>query len=429
MSSFSFGQVVWESNFDSWASDNEPDGWRGAKTNLAIDSCIQNADGATFGSFLAELHNAESGHRRFTTTDIAMEEGVTYNVEVWVRGAGEIRTGLFDFDLDGNDFGYDYNSYEDVSSTDVYSFVQTITPDTTYESCELILSLRNGTVDVDRVEISIGTAVDPVAKTISEIQTTTEPDGDSPEVGVVVITSGVVTAVAGNGYYIQEGTGAWSGLRVFDNGNEPSLGDEVQVTGVIEEYFDNTRLTDVSAYSVLGSTSVPAATEVGTFNLNDEMYEGVFVSTVGNCDEILDFGEWSLNDGSGVVLVDDFLYDAMPTVGTSYSVRGPLDYSFGAFKILPRDVNDINFASGLAELSILSISTYPNPVVDFLTISRTNSDVLNVKMYDATGRLVLEETVNDQLSRLDVTGLAEGQYTLVLTNGTTIAGTQVQIQR
>ncbi len=427
VSSFSFGQIIWESDFETWTTVNEPEGWRGAKTNMSIDSCSQMTDGATFGPYLAELRNQQNGHKRFTTTDIAMDEGVTYNVEVWVRGAGEIRTGLYDFDLDGNDFGYDYNSYEDVSSTDVYSFVQTITPDTTYESCELILSLRNGVVEVDRVEVSIGTAVDPVAKTIQEIQETTDPSGDSPEVDVVVITSGIVTAVAGNGYYIQEGTGAWSGLRVFDNDNEPALGDEVQVTGLVEEYFDNTRVTEVSAYAVLGQTSVPEATVDGTLALNDEMYEGVLVRTEAECTELLEFGEWSIDDGSGVVLVDDFLYDAMPILGLTYNVTGPLDYSFSAFKILPRFESDVVQAVGLADLATINVSTYPNPATDFIIIERVASEILLAKICDAAGRVVLEEQLTSEIERLDVSVLAEGQYTLILTNGTTVAGTQVHI--
>jgi hypothetical protein len=429
VSSLSFGQVIWESDFETWTTVNEPDGWRGAKTNMSIDSCSQITDGATFGPYLAELRNQQNGHKRFTTTAIEMEEGVTYNVEVWVRGAGELRTGLFDFDLDGNDFGYDYNSYEDVSSTDVYSFVQTVTPDTTYESCELILSLRNGVVEVDRVEISIGMAVDPVAKTIQEIQETTDPSGDSPELGVLVITSGIVTAVAGNGYYIQDGTGAWSGLRVFDTENEPALGDEVQVTGMVEEYFDNTRVTEISAYAVLGSTAVPAATQQGTFVLNDEMYEGVLVTAEGQCMELLDFGEWSLDDGSGLVLVDDFLYDAMPGVGNVYLVTGPLDYSFGAFKILPRNESDVQIAFGLNELSVLQISAYPNPATDYITIQRESSEAIQVTLIDMMGKEVQSEMITSLLANIDVQTLAAGQYTLRVTNGDIVAGTQVLIQR
>ena len=429
ISSLSFGQIIWESNFETWASENEPDGWRGAKTNMSIDSCIQDSDGATYGAYLAELHNGQSGHKRFTTLGIELVEDQPYEVEVWVRGAGEIRTGLYDFDLDGNDFGYNYNPYEDVQTSDIYSFVQVITPDTTYESCELILSLRNGVVDVDRVEIRIGSVVDPVAKTIEEIQFTTDPDGDSPELGVLVVTTGVVTAVAGNGYFIQDGEGAWSGLRVFDQENEPSIGDELSVTGLIEEYFDFTRLTDVSAYDVLGQTAVPAPLEEETFVLNDEMYEGVLVKTTGECMELLDFGEWSIDDGSGVVLVDDFFYDAEPTVGVFYDITGPLDYSFGAFKILPRDMDDVDIAIGIAELSFVNISTYPNPTADFLVIERNSIEPVQAMIYDVNGRLVLDEVVISQLERLDVTRLSEGQYTLLITDGSTLAGTQIQILR
>ncbi|NND94353.1 MAG: hypothetical protein HKN45_05765, partial [Flavobacteriales bacterium] len=220
LSSIAMGQIVFESNFETWSSPNEPDDWGGIKTNIQAVNVNQSTDGPTQGTYLVELINLESGHKRFTTQGISLEEGQTYEVEIWAKGDGELRTGLYDNDVDDGDFGFiTYNSYEIVDTTDVYSFVQTIVPDTTYDACELILSLRNGTLLVDRVEVRIGEEVEAMPRTISEIQFTTDPDGDSPEVGVYVETSGVVTAIAGDGYYIQDGIGAWSGLRVrdFDN--------------------------------------------------------------------------------------------------------------------------------------------------------------------------------------------------------------------
>jgi len=67
------------------------------------------------------------------------------------------------------------------------------------------------------------------------------------------------------------------------------------------------------------------------------------VRVEGICDnDDFGYGEWSLDDASGPVRVDDFIYDEfIPVLGTSYQVTGILYYSYGEFKILPRDENDI----------------------------------------------------------------------------------------
>jgi hypothetical protein len=74
-----------------------------------------------------------------------------------------------------------------------------------------------------------------------------------------------------------------------------------------------------------------------------ELWEGVLVSvqdvTVTDADP--GYGEW-LVDG---VLVDDYIYDALQTGvevgGTFEAVSGPLHFTFGQFKILPRDEDDL----------------------------------------------------------------------------------------
>jgi hypothetical protein len=71
---------------------------------------------------------------------------------------------------------------------------------------------------------------------IYDIQYTTAPSGDSPEVGNEVTTEGIVTAIFYNGYFIEDPAGgAWSGLFVY-NSNTPALGDRVRLTGMVSEY-------------------------------------------------------------------------------------------------------------------------------------------------------------------------------------------------
>jgi len=415
IASISFGQIVFESNFDIWANTHSPAGWLGSKSNLSSDSVLQITTGATQGLNLAQLTNIQGSHRRFTSTGISLTQGVPYEVEVWVKGNGSIRTGLYDNDLDGGDYGYSYNSYQVINSTEVSSFVQTITPDTTYASCELIISLIEGILQVDRVEVRYGEVQVPVAKSVYEIQYTTNIDGVSPESGVYVITSGVVTGVASNGYYIQDGAGSWNGIRVMDSSNTPSQGDLVTVTGTVEEFFNFTRINGVIEFTNVGPGTVPAPSVVGSGALNAEEYESVLVRTTGTCTSPLNtFNEWLINDGTGEVMVDDEMFMYTPTVGISYTVTGPLNYAFSAYKIEPRDAGDVSLTIGLNELSGIQTKVYPNPTSDILTIEQNQNGKVFAQIIDTQGKQVLALTLTHSIENISLASLANGIYCLQL---------------
>ncbi|MEY3398127.1 MAG: hypothetical protein RL220_721, partial [Bacteroidota bacterium] len=55
----------------------------------------------------------------------------------------------------------------------------------------------------------------------------------------------------------------------------------------------------------------------------------------------LGFGEWSVNDGSGIALLDDLGVPYIPQVFATYTVQGPVYFSFGAYKITPCALTDI----------------------------------------------------------------------------------------
>ena len=182
---------------------------------------------------------------------------------------------------------------------------------------------------------------------IHNIQYTTDPAGDSPYSGQAgVTTEGIVTAVYYDGYFIEDpGGGAWNGLSVHDS-NSPSLGDHVRLTGTVNEYYNLTELRTLTGYEVLSAgNDLPAPKILFSGSVAQEQWEGVLVRvenvTVTNGD--LGYGEWSVNDGSGDVVIDDKgSYTYSPSTGDQLaSIIGPLDYSYGAFKIQPRDDNDI----------------------------------------------------------------------------------------
>ncbi len=178
------------------------------------------------------------------------------------------------------------------------------------------------------------------AQTIAEIQGTGE---DSPYLNQSVTTSGVVTAKNNIAYYIQDGAAIRSGLYIYDNTNAPAVGDLIEITGTIDEYYNLTELVNITNMTVISSgNTLPLPIELTTDEANQEDYESVLVKVAGECTNAdLGFGEWELDDGSGPCRVDDLFHVFAATEGVDFIVTGPLHYSFDFFKIVPRDANDI----------------------------------------------------------------------------------------
>ena len=178
--------------------------------------------------------------------------------------------------------------------------------------------------------------------TIAEIQDTTGSGSDaSVLIDVNIITKGIVTAVGTECFIIQDGDSAWSAVWVNSLINV-ALGDSVEVEATVTENYGFTEL-DAFAVTVINSgNTVPAPLALTTGAASAEMYESVLLSVSGTCDNPnIGYGEWSIDDGSGSVIFDDLFYAFTPTIGWDYDVTGVLLYSFSAFKVLPRDADDI----------------------------------------------------------------------------------------
>ncbi len=181
--------------------------------------------------------------------------------------------------------------------------------------------------------------------TIFEIQSNLDvANGASNLAGEAVITQGIVTGVypAASLFSMQDGTGPFSGIWVSATGVQ--LGDEVELAGVVTESFGLTLITGVNNLSVqTQGNPLPATESLFTGDISQEQWEGVLVEMTGDVTVDVDqFGEWAINDGSGNAFIDD-LGIAFVTVdlGVQYTVIGPNYYSFGSFKLEPRDANDV----------------------------------------------------------------------------------------
>ena len=92
---------------------------------------------------------------------------------------------------------------------------------------------------------------------------------------------------------------------------------------------------------------------------------------------------------AGILKADDdiFFYHTTAVVGTNYDVRGIGHYSFGDFKILPRDFNDISLSTGINELDKKQVNVYPNPANNVLNFD-LNVVNANVQLFDITGKIL-----------------------------------------
>lgn len=180
--------------------------------------------------------------------------------------------------------------------------------------------------------------------TIFEIQSGVDANGNSLLVGASVTTQGIVTGVypGANIFSMQDGTGPFSGIWV--SGSAVAIGDEVEVTGTVSEIFGLTQITGVTNIAIQTQGNVlPANQPLATTGISDEQWEGVLVEITGEVSiSDVGFGEWALNDGTGNALIDDLgILIAPADLGVTYTVIGPNYYSFGNFKLQPRDAADV----------------------------------------------------------------------------------------
>lgn len=421
----SFSQVIFQSDLSSWSA-GDPTDWMGVKTNIGSANVIEVPTASTYGGSDAQLTNATTSHKRFTTQPLSVTSGQSYEIKFWVKGQGEIRTGLFDNHTPTTTSGYIYNSYITVNSATPVEYTQTITALNTNAAAEFILSVVNtvGPAHLIVDSVSIAETVIPPATFVSiyDIQYTTDPSGDSPEAGNEVQTYGIVTGVFAFGadagrFFIQDGDGPWNGIYVYDNTHTLALGDSVSVTGTVSEYFGLTEIGTVSNVTIISSGNPqPNATVVSTLNAAQEQYESVLVQVVDaectNADA--GFGQFIVNDGSGDRLVDDQIYSYTATLGSYYDITGVTFLSFGEVKLFPRIAPDIvvKEVAGIEESSTFSM--FPNPSTGMVAINVNPGDIIRV--YNMNGSLVYQG-IGEKL--IDLTELEAGIYQVMVTQNET----------
>jgi predicted extracellular nuclease len=255
---------------------------------------------------------------------------VAFYLEPVSAGVDPVCIGTFTFDVPGV-YNYDCS----VSNHAALGMVATITVGT--GGCTNPAAPNyNEAADFDN-----GTCEQVLMTPISDIQQA-QLTGDLTD--QTVTTTGIVTGVYGSLVSFQDGTGAYSGIWMYGPDVPVVLGDEIEVTGTVVEYFGMTQISGPGVAILSQGNALPAAEMLATAAVADEQWEGVLVQVTGDFVAEASFGEWSLNDGSGDATVDDNGYDVLGTgaavAGTTWQITGVVDYAFSAFNILPRFAED-----------------------------------------------------------------------------------------
>lgn len=308
---------------------------------------------------------------------------------------------------------------------------------------------------------------------------------DSGYDGLEVTVTGTVTATRDDLGYVfikEDGANTWGSIWLQGNAliDAFNLGDEVTVTGEVDEYFNWTYI-DVTSGSVVtagtpGSQVAPLDLPLNTFNSErgqtyvGESYESALVSfDDANLQVVIDTSISSFDSDRGdyIVGTDPFAPDngVQVSVGrqtSSYygslsfpyindcqwaindgtmtvqgfvvekgfgmtSLAGVMSYQWNKNKLMPRTEADITGEdnTGLTactttrwEEAASPLFIYPNPANDRITFEVPGTQTLAVRMVDLTGRVLVNETVNvaGGQGQLAIYNVPTGTYVLHAVN-------------
>jgi hypothetical protein len=282
---------------------------------------------------------------------------------------------------------------------------------------------------------------------ISDVQTTTFPNGRSSIIGAIDSVGGIVTAdtaslrlaplstIGTNAYYMQSTNAPFSGIWISGPDSimaKVANGDSIIVTGTINENFDVTRIELVTKMRIVArGKPIPAPVKLttdvfGPGTTTGEPYEGMLVSfdNVVVTDVAPVFTELTefevSNSGKSIIVRRDgkHLYsnvEADTAVGSKIlrvgnkigTLTGVIYYSGQRYKIVPRTsadfqnvVTSVRMTSENVMPSKFSLmQNYPNPFNPSTNFRFTvaSSQLVSLKIYDVLGREV-ETLVHEQMN-------------------------------
>ena len=244
----------------------------------------------------------------------------------------------------------------------------------------------------------------PVTVTVYDLSD--ENAADHPAENAVVEVNGIVItgldAAAGHAFAQDPAGGPYSGVYLSVGNVDASalaVGDVVDVVGAYEEPFDLVQIT-VTSITDTGNDQAATPVVVESRDLADaataDQWEGVLITVneAGVTDIDAGFGEIGIDSN---FFVNDLLgYTDFSTNAAECeiyaSITGPLNFSFGNYKIEVRDANDVGASSmATATTDVAQSGLAFNPV----NICITAGDTVTWTNMDALSHTVTERLASD----------------------------------
>ena len=237
----------------------------------------------------------------------------------------------------------------------------------------------------------------------------------SPYVDQFVSTSGIVTAVAYEGYFLQETSAAWSGVYVYDSVNVPVIGNMVSFQAKVVESYDMTELKNVSNFMV-SMNAIETITPLMNISAPlTESLEGCLITLDGMCTAVANnYGEATFVSFDGESFItNDLIYGHDYSENDSYEITGVVEYNFNEYKVCPRNEADVSMLISVEEISGLNTRIYLSEAS--LYISSEIEGVQSFEVYAINGQRVLYGQFDGQL-KLPVSMLNDAVYLVKVAN-------------
>ncbi|MEN8116899.1 MAG: T9SS type A sorting domain-containing protein, partial [Bacteroidota bacterium] len=219
----------------------------------------------------------------------------------------------------------------------------------------------------------------------------------SAMVGDTVMISGTITGIwAGNGFFMQDESAAWSGIAVqYPDTDTLEIGEGATVVGVVTEWEGIT--TIVAGMVTVGTADVEITPVVvaSPSLVKDEMYESVLVMVEGaGTTNGLEDGMWAIHyEVTDFAVVDTVLYKPADTVvvaGHNYDVTGIVNGYASLYLLEPRmaeDIVDLTIDDVEKIGSTIEFKVYPNPF----------NDKIRIDNYDKLTRVVVSNIAGQRV--------------------------------
>jgi hypothetical protein len=182
------------------------------------------------------------------------------------------------------------------------------------------------------------------------------------------------------------------------------VGDSVEVTTIIKAAASNT-IGEANLFIALANTNVnyPAAN-------GEQLHRNVFRKSLNGVSGAL--VSVPALAGDSLVLISKAKREDTWGINDLFAMA-IINHATNKSLIQAAQSSTFSNTNGFNDLQRVALSTYPNPVKDFLNIQLENTSGMQVKIYQLQGGLVMESDLTSNES-IDVSGLSQGLYFIEL---------------